>query len=108
MSTNRQIQIDRFALLAHQFACQRLREQPARIAEVREVLGRWHDAQPKARSRVLWEQWRELLSGSALHLEQTITARTDKATLLRSVSPMSVLITPNERTQLFQQAREAS
>jgi hypothetical protein len=107
MTTNRQIQIDRFALLAHQFACQRLREQPARIAEVRTVLERWRNAQPTTRSSALWTQWRELLSGSALHMEQAITAQTDNATLLRSVSPMSVLITPRERTQLFQQARDA-
>lgn len=103
---NRQLQIDQFALLAHQLAFEKLKAEPRRLNEVVQVLSSWKPRNGVTRADHLLTQWQVLLAGSMAQLEQVITAATDKATLLRSVSPMSVLITPLERTRLLKKVRD--
>ena len=105
---NRQQQIDHFVGQAHQLAMQRLREQPARVAEVVAQLAHWRTLAGRTRSDTYWDEWGNLLCGSVQALENAVCADTDHAAVLRSVSPMSVLITQAERAQLLDQARRAS
>ena len=104
---NRQQQIDHFVAQAHKLAMQRLREQPGRVGEVRAQLAQWQLAGP-TRSDVYWNEWDSLLAGPLDVLAAVICADSDHAMVLRSVSPMSVLITQAERMQLLTAARQAA
>jgi hypothetical protein len=102
---NRQQQIDHFVAQAHQLAVQRLREQPERVGEVQAQLARWRSRSGPTQSDVYWDEWEGLLHASVDILANAVCADTDHATVLRSTSPMSVLITQAERAQLLRQAR---
>lgn len=102
---NRQQQIDHFVAQAHQLAVQRLREQPARVGEVVAQLARWRGLAGATRSDIYWDEWERLLAGSAEALAVAVCTDSEHATVLRSVSPMSVLVTQAERTQLLEEAR---
>ena len=102
---NRHLQIDHFVAQAHHLAVQRLREQPARVSEVLAQLSRWRKQAGVTRSDVYWDEWENLLGKPVDALAKEVCANSDHATLLRSVSPMSVLITQAERAQLLGQAR---
>lgn len=103
---NRQQQIDHFVLQAHHLAVQRLREQPGRVAQVQAQLARWRKQSGATRSDTYWDTWEGLLGKPIDTLAKEVCADTDRATALRSVSPMSVLITQAERAQLLGQARQ--
>lgn len=105
---NRQLQIDRFVAQAHQLALQRLREQPERVGEVKAQLARWRRLAGATRSDVYWDEWDALLDGALEGLATAVCADTDQGALLRSSSPMSVLITQAERAQLLRHARTAA
>ena len=102
---NRQLQIDQFVLLAHQLAFEKLKAKPERLTEVVNVLANWKARNGVTRADHLLNEWQTLLTGTLVQLEKVITASSDHATLMRSVSPMSVLITPLERTTLLKQVR---
>ena len=104
---NRQQQIDSFVAQAHRLAMQRLREHPERVREVQAQLTHWRHSAGQTRSDVYWDEWERLLDGPVEALAAAISEDTDHATVLRSVSPMSVLITQAERAQLLRQARQA-
>jgi hypothetical protein len=105
---NRQQQIDHFLARAHVLALSRLREEPGRITEVRNQLAHWRNRAGPIRSDDCWDEWERLLSGPFHQLEVELSGSTDHATQLRSMSPMSVLITQAERTQLLAKARQAA
>jgi hypothetical protein len=105
---NRQTQIDRFVAQAHALAVQRLREQPARMGEVQARLRHWRALAGPTRSDIYWNEWEALLAGSVELLAAAVCADTDHATALRSVSPMSVLITQAERAQFLTAARHSA
>lgn len=104
---NRQQQIDHFVSQAHQLAIQRLRDQPERLREVQMQLTHWRKVSGATRSDTYWDEWEQLLHGPMDALAQAVCATTDHAAVLRSVSPMSVLITQAERAQLLLQARQS-
>jgi hypothetical protein len=103
---NRQLQIDHFVAQAHVLAVQRLRESPTRISEVLDQLARWREQAGATRSDHYWDQWEILLGKPIDVLASAVCVDTDQATALRSVSPMSVLITQAERANLLTQARQ--
>jgi hypothetical protein len=103
---NRQQQIDHFVANAHLLAIQRLREQPARVDEVRAQLARWRKQSGSTRSDVYWNEWETLLDSSIDVLADAVCGGSDHATVLRSVSPISVLVTQAERAQLLREARQ--
>ena len=105
---NRQQQIENFLAHAHRLAVDRLRAQPERIREVQAQLARWRGLSGATRSDVYLDEWERLLAQPVEKLAQAVCADTDHATVLRSVSPVSVLITQAERTQLLAQARLAA
>ncbi|MBI5908055.1 MAG: hypothetical protein Q7S97_12155 [Polaromonas sp.] len=105
---NRQQQIDHFVAQAHLLAMQRLREQPGRVGEVQTQLENWRKLSGATSSDVYWDEWESLLSGSLEALANIVCSDNDHAKVLRSVSPMSVLITQSERAQMIAQARQAA
>jgi hypothetical protein len=105
---NRQQQIDHFVASAHALAFQRLREQPGLVDKARAQLQRWRAAAGETRSDGLWDKWERLLDRPVADMERELGGNTDRAVELRSVSPLSVLITQAERAQFISQARQAT
>ena len=104
---NRQQQIDSFLLAAHRLAVSRLREEPQRIAPVRAQLARWRAQSGVTRSDVYWDEWQRLLGSDIREMERVVCADHERGAALRSVSPLSTLITQSERAQLLREARGA-
>ncbi|CAN5152526.1 hypothetical protein BH11PSE9_BH11PSE9_35380 [soil metagenome] len=102
---NRQQQIDCFLLAAHRLAVQRLRAEPSRIEPVRAQLARWRSQSGTTRSDAYWDEWQQLLQASVDELERVVCAEDDHGAVLRSVSPISTLITQAERSALLREAR---
>jgi len=101
---NRQQQIDQFLLAAHRVAMARLRAEPTRLDQVREQLARWR--RPGAtRSDVSWNEWDQLLDSNLEELERVVCAEDKHGAVLRSVSPVSILLTQRERAELLREAR---
>jgi hypothetical protein len=103
---NRQQQIDEFLLCAHRLALSRLRTEPARIEPVRAQLARWRAQAEATRSDSYWDEWQHLLAADIDELERVVCADNGHATVLRSVSPLSILITQAERAALLREARQ--
>ncbi len=103
---NRQQQIDEFLLKAHEVALSRLRAHPERIRDVQEQLARWRLQDGQTQSDLYWDEWSKLLSGSIASIERRVCGRDDHAAALRNVSPMSVLITQQERGALLREVRQ--
>ena len=102
---NRQQQIDKFLLAAHRLAVQRLRADPGRIEPVRAQLERWRVQSGPTRSDHYWDEWQQLLAADIEKLESVVCADNEHGALLRSVSPMSTLVTQRERAELLREAR---
>ncbi|MGH6626421.1 MAG: hypothetical protein ACRECD_07760 [Burkholderiaceae bacterium] len=105
---DRQQQIEHFLMEAHHVALRRLREQPQRLQDVVAQLSRWRAQAGATRSDPYWDEWSELLHRDLDAIERAVVASTDHAAALRSVSPMSVLISQRERAELLQNARRAA
>jgi len=104
---DRQLQIDRFLAAAHRLAIQRLRADPAGMALVREQLDRWRARNGSTRADRYRDEWAELMTRGIDALERVVCADDDHARVLRSVSPVSVLITQQERAHLLREARRS-
>ncbi len=102
---NRQTQIEDFLLAAHRLALSRLRETPARIEEAKGLLLRWRVLDGATRSDPYWDEWDLLLNAAPEILESVVCAAGDHPTALRSVSPLGILLTQQERASLLAQAR---
>ena len=90
---------------AHRLAVMRLRAEPGRIGEVRALLHRWREQSGRTRSDVYWDEWEHLLKLPIDDFESVICADDEHATVLRSVSPIGVLISETERRELLREAR---
>jgi hypothetical protein len=104
---SRQRQIETFLLEAHRLALSRLRAEPTRIEAVRQVLARWRAHSGPTRTDLYWDEWDQLLQGDIETLESRVCGADERATVLRSVSPISVLLTQQERSELLRNARQA-
>ena len=102
---NRQQQIEHFVAQAHALAMQRLHASPERTVEVQAQLERKRQQAPGARAQHYWREWEQLLQAGVSELAAQVCADTDHGAALRSVSPMSVLITQAERANFIRQAR---
>ena len=102
---DRQARIDAFSVAAHCVAVARLREQPARLREAREVLQRWRDqAGGPSHCDPYWDEWDRLLQQDVEAVEAAVCVATDHAATLRSVSPLGRFLTAEERNRLLRQA----
>jgi len=104
---NRQQQIEHFLLAAHRVAVARLKAQPGKAEEVRRQLSRWRRDAGLKRSKVYLDEWDALLGAGPDQLEQVVCAADEHAAVLRSVSPMSILLTQKERAELLRASRTA-
>jgi len=104
---NRQQQIDKFLLAAHRLAVSRLLAEPQRIEPVRAQLARWRAQSGATRSDLYWDEWQRLLAADILEMERVVCADDEHGAVLRSVSPLSTLITQAERARLLREARSA-
>ena len=104
---NRQQQIDKFLLAAHRLALSRLHAEPERIGPVRAQLQRWRAQSGPTRSDVYWDEWQRLLDADLRDMERVVCADDQHGAVLRSVSPLSTLITQAERARLLREARTA-
>jgi hypothetical protein len=102
---NRQQQIDVFLLEAHRLAVQRLRQHPGRAGQALALLARWRERNGSTRSDLYRDEWARLLDAGPDAVEQVACAADDHGAALRSVSPLSVLITQRERLDLLRRAR---
>lgn len=102
---NRQQQIDDFLLQAHRLAVVRLRADPPRLAELVQTLVRWRAQAGATRSDPYWDEWQSLLDAGVDAIELGTCGTDDHAAVLRSVSPVGVLITPVERGEMLRAAR---
>ena len=105
---DRHARIDRFSLAAHRLAVLRLREQPKRVDEARDVIRRWRSqaAQP-AHCDPYWEEWDRLLAEGVDAVERVICSPDDHAATLRSVSPLGRFVSPAERYRMLREAQDA-
>jgi hypothetical protein len=104
---DRQRRIEVFLQAAHRLAVSRLRAEPGRLGEVRALLHRWREQSGRTRSDVYWDEWEQLLELPIDDLESVICADDEHATVLRSVSPIGVLISQAERRELLREARRS-
>jgi hypothetical protein len=104
---DRQRRIEVFLQAAHRLAMSRLRAEPGRIGEVRALLQRWREQSGRTRSDIYWDEWERLLELPIDDFESVICADDHHATVLRSVSPIGVLISQAERRELLREARRS-
>ncbi len=104
---DRQRRIEVFLQAAHRLALTRLRAEPERIGEVQALLHRWREQSGRTRSDLYWDEWERLLVLPIDDFESLICADDEHATVLRSVSPIGVLISEAERRELLLEARRA-
>jgi hypothetical protein len=102
---DRQRRIEIFLQAAHRLAVERLRADPGRFGEVRALLHRWREQSGRTRSDIYWDEWERLLGLPIDDFENAICADDEHATVLRSVSPIGVLISEAERRELLREAR---
>jgi len=105
---NRQDQINAFTLAAHRVAVERLREQPELIDQAVSLLRRWREQAGPTRSDRYWDEWERLLAGGVDRIEQATCGADEHAATLRSTSPLGVLISQCERSELLREARQAA
>ena len=106
---DRHARIDLFSLAAHRLAVRRLREQPKRLDEAREVIRRWRaqTAPQPAHCDPYWEEWDRLLAQGVDAVEHVICSPDDHAATLRSVSPLGRFVSPAERYRMLREAQGA-
>ena len=104
---DRQRRIEVFLQAAHRLAMARLRAEPSRIGEVQALLRRWREQSGRTRSDLYWDEWERLLVMPIDDFESVICADDEHATVLRSVSPIGVLISEAERRELLREARRS-
>lgn len=101
---DRQRRIELFLQAAHRLAATRLRAQPERKAEVQALLRRWREQPGRNRSGTYLEEWDHLLAMPIDDFEKAFCADDEHATVLRSVSPIGILISDAERRELLREA----
>lgn len=104
---NRQQQIEHFLLAAHKMAVARLRAEPSKAGAAKDQLARWRRDARLARSEPMLREWDHLLDSSVEELERAVCSEDEHGALLRSVSPLSILLTQKERAELLRQSRSA-
>jgi hypothetical protein len=100
-----QARIERFSRAAHRLVIKKLREDPRRIDGLQATITRWRAQGALTHSEPYMHEWERLLQLPPDELERLICADNDHATVLRSVSPIGSLLTPEERDRLRFEAR---
>lgn len=93
------------SLLLHQCAARRLAGDPELYGVVRERLRKLRAVNPHG--RVYHDRWEDLLDGPLPALLRTMTETSEQSAALRKESPVTVLVTPEERRRVFENVRAA-
>jgi Fe2+ or Zn2+ uptake regulation protein len=93
------------SLRLHQCAARRLAANPALREVVHERLCKLRQVNPHG--RVYHDRWQALLDGPLPALLRTIAESSEQADALRKESPITVLVTPEERRRVFDNLRSA-
>jgi len=93
------------SLRLHQCAARRLASDPALRELARERLQKLRRVNPHG--RVYHDRWESLLDGPLPALLRTMTESSQQADTLRKESPLTVLVTPEERRRVFEAIRPA-
>jgi len=99
-----QQQIDAFTQAFHRTAIKRLAVAPALVARALQTLQRWQEQRGPSASDPYMQEWRMLLAGDLIELEQRVCADDDHAATLRNTSPLGFVLTPAERNALRAQS----
>jgi len=89
----------------HEVAARRLARDPGLRDIARERLQKLRVVNPHG--RVYHDQWQELLEGPLPRLLRVMTEESERSTALRKESPLTVLVTPDERRRIFDSIRRA-
>jgi hypothetical protein len=106
-SNDPQARIERFWLAAHRLAFVRLRENPQRVNDLLATISRGRAQGSLTHSEPYMKEWERLLSMPLDEMERSLCPEDDHATVLRTVSPIGLLITPEERERLRKESRHA-
>jgi hypothetical protein len=93
------------SLRLHQYAARRLAGDPALRTVARERLNRLRQVNPHG--RVYQDRGEALLDGPLPALLRTMTETSEQADALRQESPLTVLVTPEDRRRVFEVVRTA-
>ena len=109
---DRHASIDIFSLAAHRLALQRLREQPALVAEALGVIARWREQSAgPSHCDPYWDECQLLLERGVDSVERgalSPDSPDSHGATLRSVSPLGRFISVAERNSLLRQALDAA
>ena len=92
-------------LRLHQCAARRLAGNPTLRRLARERLHKLRQVNPHG--RVYHDRWEALLDGPLPALLRTMTETSEQADALRQESPLTVLVTPEQRRRVFEAVRTA-
>jgi hypothetical protein len=93
-----QLDIDRFTLAFHRLAVPRLQTEPGLVQRALQTLDRWREQRGLDTRDTYGQEWRELLTGDLVRMEQTVCAQGAHAATLRGTSPLGFVLTPQERS----------
>ncbi len=91
------------SLAMHQAAVDVLREHPEMAVRALEVLGRWQ-SQGDGRTHPLWNEWRRIIEGQLWDLA---VEDSDRGQQLRQASPLSFVLSEEQRTTIVLRFRAA-
>lgn len=90
------------SLLLHEEAVKLLRKQPEMIASALKILDKWRKS-GNVHSRVLWDEWSVILNRRDW---RRALARTRRSKELRQASPLPILLPPDVREGVLEQAQQ--
>ena len=95
-------ELDQRSLALHRLIEQKIRQDPALLMRARQTLARWR-ASASPRSQAYLEEWQQLIDSSVGPCLAVATEDSEHATALRQSSPLSCLLSPQERFAFLRQ-----
>lgn len=92
--------IDRFTLAFHRKALARLRDDRSLLKSALDVIDRWELNGLSSGGRPYRDEWRALLDGDLVRLEEAVCVDTDHAATLRNMSPLGFVLDDAERLRI--------
>ncbi len=99
--------IEQFTLDFRRVALQRMRVQPELISIAENTLTRWEAQGASKRSQAHRDAWRQLLRSGVAAIEAAVCNESERAALLRSVSPLGFILSESERSHIRQSVASA-
>lgn len=97
---------DARSLALHHLVAEKMRANPKLMLEAHAVLDHWFEVGP-VDARPYFEQWRQILDQGLEHTIAVACEDSEQATALRQSSPLSVLLSNEERLAFFAEWKRA-